>query len=99
MSFYAVYFQEKCEKCVDYQSAVTNYILFLFQDAALAIILCVTAAVLFYCVAYGTVILNIFNPEGEGVIVHGSAAKKAGSPPELTNVLSADGEPGKPAGE
>jgi hypothetical protein len=47
--------------------------------------------VLLYCVAYGTVILNVFNPEGEGVIVHGtgqSRTKTAG--PELSGVLSGD---------
>ncbi len=46
---------------------------------------------LLYCVAYGTVILNVFNPEGEGVIVHGtgqSRTKTAG--PELSGVLSGD---------
>ena len=50
-----------------------------------------TAAVLLYCVAYGTVILNVFNPEGEGVIVHGtgkSKTKTAG--PELSGVLSGE---------
>lgn len=61
------------------------------KDTALGVIICVTAAVLLYCVAYGTVILNVFNPEGEGVIVHGtgkSKTKTAG--PELSGVLSGE---------
>jgi hypothetical protein len=58
----------------------------------MGVIIAVTAVVLLYCIAFGTVILNVFNPEGDGVIQHGSKSKASlpASSPELSNVLTSD---------
>lgn len=41
----------------------------LSQNGALIAIVVVTVIVLLYCVINGTKILNVFNPEGEGVVL------------------------------
>jgi hypothetical protein len=62
----------------------------------MGIIIAVTVVVLIYCVFFGTVILNVFSPQGEGVIVHGRGAAGKRSP-ELSGVLA--GGAGAGAGE
>jgi hypothetical protein len=39
------------------------------KENAMIIISCLTFVILLYCVINGTVVLNIFNPEGEGVMI------------------------------
>jgi hypothetical protein len=51
----------------------------------MGIIIAVTVVVLTYCVFYGTVILNVFSPQGEGVIVHG---RGAGGKKDLSGVVA-----------
>lgn len=38
--------------------------------AAVSLVGAVSLCVLVYCIAYGTALLNIFNPEGQGVLLH-----------------------------
>lgn len=61
----------------------------------MGIVIAVTVVVLAYCVSYGTVILNVFNPQGEGVIVHGRGGKKT---TELSGVLGGGDTGGAAAG-
>ncbi|CAE7430729.1 unnamed protein product, partial [Symbiodinium microadriaticum] len=53
------------------------------KEDSMIIISVVTAIILLYCVVNGSLILNIFNPEGEGVMVG-----QQSSMPQLSGALS-----------
>eukprot|EP00600_Ochromonadales_sp_CCMP1393_P004491 CAMPEP_0174966880 /NCGR_PEP_ID=MMETSP0004_2-20121128/7277_1 /TAXON_ID=420556 /ORGANISM="Ochromonas sp., Strain CCMP1393" /LENGTH=444 /DNA_ID=CAMNT_0016215957 /DNA_START=40 /DNA_END=1374 /DNA_ORIENTATION=+ len=66
------------------------------QDAAVVVVSIVSLVVLMYCVMNGTTILNIFNPQGEGVMM--SYTAQSANRKEMNNVLTGESGGGVESG-